>query len=134
MSQLAIDFTAARAEGSRMADLALDKAEKQGFDTEGAGKFVLGWLARHGQQSGEQLVDAAMQHGFRPKEARAFGAVFSTLSRRGQIRCVGFCMREKGHGTAGVATRRTRYPGLCLARELHGSRGRAQRPARRRRA
>jgi hypothetical protein len=34
--------------------------------------------------------------------------VFGRLSRRGVIRTVGFCMRAKGHGTAGG-----RIWGLC---------------------
>lgn len=32
---------------------------------------------------------------------RAFGQLFRVLARRGDIRCVGYCERRKGHGTAG---------------------------------
>jgi hypothetical protein len=98
--QLALDMTPRQA-GEQAAQRCTEKAERIGFDTEGAGKFILGWLARHGQMSGEALVDAAIQHGYRPHDQRAFGAVFGTLSRKGLIRCAGYCEREKGHGTAG---------------------------------
>jgi hypothetical protein len=92
----------ARAVGEEAAQACADKAERVAdFDTEGAGRFILGWLARYGQMSGEQLVNAAQEHGHRPHDARAFGSVFSTLSRKNLIRCVGYCEREKGHGTAG---------------------------------
>jgi hypothetical protein len=99
--QLALDMTP-REVGEQSARACASKAERvSDFDTAGAGRFILGWLARYGQMSGEQLVDAAQQHGHRPHDARAFGAVFGSLSRRNLIRCVGYCEREKGHGTAG---------------------------------
>lgn len=46
-------------------------------------------------------VDAAIAHGYRPHDQRAFGSVFGTLSRRNLIRCAVYCERSKGHGTAG---------------------------------
>ena len=101
MNQIAIDFASARADGDRMAGLCLDKAEEGGFDTEGARDFVLRHLARHGDMSGEALTEAARDAGFIPHDDRAFGAVFGSLSRRGLIRCAGFCARKRGHGTAG---------------------------------
>lgn len=88
--------------GEACAKLATENAESlNDFDTEGARKFIHGWLVRHGRASGEVLVDAAMEHGYRPHDARAFGSIFSTLARRNLIRCVGYCERLKGHGTAG---------------------------------
>lgn len=100
--QLAIDFTEPRAEGERLGNLSTDKAERVAdFDSVGAGKFILGWLHRHGNVSGEALTNAAKEHGYHPHDDRAFGSVFGSLSRKGLIRCVGFCEREKGHGTAG---------------------------------
>jgi hypothetical protein len=100
--QLAIDFDAARAEGERQGDLCAAKAEKvSDFDSEGAGRFILSQLVRHGDMSGEALTDAAKSAGFRPHDDRAFGAVFQRLSRQGQIRTVAFCLRAKGRGTAG---------------------------------
>lgn len=62
---------------------------------------ILAHLRVVGQASGEVLTDVAMAHGARPHDQRAFGAVFSGLARKNQIRTVGFCMRDKGHGTAG---------------------------------
>ena len=88
--------------GEACAKQCLENAEDLvSFDTEGCRKFVHGWLIRHGKQSGETLVNVAKAHGYVPHEDRAFGSIFSTLARRGLIRCVGFCERAKGHGTAG---------------------------------
>lgn len=101
-AQLAIDFTAPREAGRIAAEACAEKAERvASFDTVGAGRFILSQLHRHGQMSGEALTDAAKTAGFRPMEDRAFGAVFQRLVRANQIRCVGFCLRAKGHGTAG---------------------------------
>lgn len=91
-----------REKGEEAAEACTSKAEEVAdFDREGCRKFMLGWLARWGDMSGEALTDAAKVHGFHPHDERAFGAVFGSLSRRGLIRCVGFCPRQKGHGTAG---------------------------------
>lgn len=101
MTQLAIDF--ARAEGESAAEACASKAERVAeFDREGAGKFILGWLIRHGAMSGEALTDAAKQHGYRPHDDRAFGAVYQTLVRKHHIRCIGYGVRTKGHGTSGL--------------------------------
>lgn len=92
----------ARSVGETAANLCEAKAVRVAdFDSDGAGKFVLGWLARHGAMSGEAVTDAAKEHGYRPHDDRAFGPVFARLSRRGEIRCAGFCERAKGHGTDG---------------------------------
>lgn len=100
--QLAIDFTGARQRGAAMGKAALDKAVRVGdFDAEGARRFIVAHLAWQGQMSGEGLVHAAREHGFRPHDDRAFGPIFAGLVKRGQIRCVGYCARERGHGTAG---------------------------------
>lgn len=97
-----LDLLLARHEGERAGQACADKAARvSDFDAEGARDFVLGWLARHGQQSGEALTNAAIEHGYRPHDQRAFGPVFGSLSRKGLIRCVGYCERQKGHGTAG---------------------------------
>jgi len=103
--QLNIDFTASREAGSTAADACLNRAERvASFDTEGCKLFLVGWLRRHGPMSGEALTDAAKEHGYRPIEDRAFGSLYATLARRNLIRCVGFCTRQKGHGTAGGRT------------------------------
>jgi len=91
-----------REKGESAATACAEKAKAVAeFDRTGCERFMLGYLARWGDQSGEALSDAAKIHGFRPHDERAFGAVFAALSKRGLIRCVGFCTRQKGHGTAG---------------------------------
>lgn len=72
------------------------------FDTDGARKFIHGWLVRHGRASGEALVDAAKQHGYVPHDDRAFGSVFGVLVKRKLARCVGYAPRRKGHGVIGA--------------------------------
>lgn len=109
MSQLAIDFNAHRAVGESAANACEAKARRGNPEfTEKAEAAILAHLRAVGTASGEALTDVAMAHGARPHDARAFGAVFGRLSRRGVIRTVGFCMRAKGHGTAGG-----RIWGLC---------------------
>lgn len=51
--------------------------------------------------SSEDLVDAARAAGLNPVDDRCFGPVFQSMARRGVIRFVGYCLRKKGHGTAG---------------------------------
>jgi hypothetical protein len=53
--------------------------------------------------SGEDLVDYARLQGVIPHDDRAFGSVFSTLARRGEIKRVGFTARRKGNGAGGAA-------------------------------
>lgn len=101
--QLDIEPPLPRERGRVLADKCADRAERvSDFDVQGAKRFILGWLARYGRQSGEQLVDAAIAHGFRPHDGRAYGAVFQQLVREERIRCVGTAERRKGHGTAGA--------------------------------
>lgn len=100
--QLSIDFSSARAAGEDLGERCAAKAERvAGFDSEGASKFILGELIRHGQMSGESLTNSAKQAGFRGHDDRCFGPVFQRLLKRGHIRCIGYCTRLKGHGTAG---------------------------------
>jgi hypothetical protein len=101
MNQLAFDLTP-RSIGLEAAERCALKAEEAGWDREGARKFVVSWLRRHGPQSGESLVKAASEHGFRPRDGRAFGAVFNALSRRKEIVCLRSDLpRACGHGTSG---------------------------------
>lgn len=72
-----------------------------GFDRIGAAKFIEGHLRRFGPTSGEDCTDAAVEHGFHTHDRRAFGAVYARLVKEKRIKCVGFCMRRNGHGTAG---------------------------------
>jgi hypothetical protein len=80
----------------------LEKAEKADPQfKDKAREAILAHLKAVGQASGEDLVDIAIAHGAIPPDARAFGGVFQALARKGLIRCVGFTLRRKGHGTAG---------------------------------
>ncbi len=108
--QQALDFTNARADGAQAAERCADKAEKLDPEfREKARKAILDHLTVVGSCSGEVLTDVAMAKGARPHDARAFGPVFASLAREGKIRTVNFCMRTKGHGTAGG-----RVWGICL--------------------
>jgi hypothetical protein len=109
VNQLTIDFDAHEA-GISAANACEKKARKVDPEfSEKAATAILAHLRTVGQASGEVLTDVAIAHGARAHDARAFGAVFSRLSRKGLIRTIGFCMRSKGHGTAGG-----RIWGLCL--------------------
>ena len=102
MEQATLDFTAARAAGEQAAQACLAKAQRSDpLFSQRAATAILNHLRAVGQASGEDLVDIAIAHGAHAPDQRAFGAVFAGLSRRGLIRTVGFCMRGKGHGTAG---------------------------------
>jgi hypothetical protein len=79
-----------------------DAAESRGFDSEGARRFIVGWVRRHGEVSGEDLVEAAQEHGFRGKDARCFGGVFVAAINRGELRVIRSDLpRKRGHGTSG---------------------------------
>ena len=100
--QLELELNPARERGRRAADRCAEKAARVStFDVDAAQNFIKGWLARYGQQSGEDLVDAAVAHGHKPHDGRAFGPVFAGLVRAKVIECVGYCARRRGHGTAG---------------------------------
>lgn len=102
MSQISLDFTAARAAGEAAALACTAKAERNDPEFSAkAERAILDHLRVVGQASGEVLTDVAMAHGARPNDSRAFGGVFQSMSRRGLIRTVGFCLRSKGHSTAG---------------------------------
>lgn len=67
-----------------------------------AGALMVSHLRRCGPTSGEVLVDECKAAGIKPPaDDRAFGAVFMSLVRRGEIVKVGSCPRRKGHLTAG---------------------------------
>lgn len=105
MQQMELDaplMTVARTRGERAAARCLEKAQRVAdFNVDGAMKFVHSYLVRHGQQPGEILVNEAKAHGFRGHDDRCFGSVFSTLARRKQIVCVGYCERVKGNHCSG---------------------------------
>lgn len=93
----------ARAIGEAAAEACVEKAERVvGFDADGAGKFIVGWITRYGPTSGESLVRAATEHGFRPHDGRAFGSVFKKLLAAEKIKVLRSDLpRERGHGTSG---------------------------------
>jgi len=105
--QLSIDLDApplpvARAIGHEAAERAAERAERADPSfRERAMFFVVAYLERHGQASGESITDAAKAADICPPDDRAFGAVYAGLVRQGLIVCAGFCPRRKGHGTAG---------------------------------
>ena len=99
--QLELTLSPPRERGREAAERCADKAGRDGFDVGAAQAFVRAWLARHGKQSGEDLVDAAVAAGHAPHDGRAFGPVFAGLVRQRVIECAGYCERRKGHGTAG---------------------------------
>jgi hypothetical protein len=96
------DAAAARATGALAEQACVGKARRtKGFDVDGALEWTVRLLKIDGPTSGEDLVEKLKTRGFVGHDDRCFGAVFGTLSRRKQIRCVGYCARKRGHGTAG---------------------------------
>jgi hypothetical protein len=65
--------------------------------------FVLRYLICHlAGASGEDITDAAKAFGIVPHNDKAFGPVYASLSRSGQIAKCGYAKRKKGHGTHGA--------------------------------
>lgn len=102
MSQLIIDFDTVRAAGEAAGQRCLAKAEaaSAGF-AQAAEAAILRHLRVVRRAPGEDLTSIAKASGAVPHDDRAFGPVFGSMSRRKLIRTAGFCMRSKGHGTAG---------------------------------
>ena len=61
--------------------------------------FVPAYLAEHGATSAEDLTDACKADGIVPHNDKAFGCVYSQLSRSGSIRSCGTVKRRKGHAS-----------------------------------
>lgn len=100
MTQLTIED--AMAAGEAGGAKCLDAAERRDpHFGERARSAILAHLQAVQQCSGEVLTDVARAHGAVPHDDRAFGPIFQGLARRGLIRCVGYCLRSKGHATAG---------------------------------
>lgn len=92
-----------RQRGDEMAQLATERAERDsaGF-TFLARDFVIRYLTAHGASPGEEIVAAGPANGVHCADARAWGSVFCSLSRRGQIVCIRSDLpRQRGHGTSG---------------------------------
>lgn len=102
MNQMTIDFHVARAAGEAAGQRCLAKAAdvSPGF-AQAAEGAILRHLKVVRRASGEDLTSIAKASGAVPHDDRAFGPVSGSLSRRNLIRTAGFCMRSKGHGTAG---------------------------------
>jgi hypothetical protein len=99
--QLALDLSPREA-GHAAAARCLDSAEARGFDSEGARRFMRSWVLRHGPTSGEDLVEAAKEHGYRGKDDRCFGGVFLAAIGRGELVALRSDLpRKRGHGTSG---------------------------------
>lgn len=92
----------ARSAGKVQSEIVCSNAESAcpGFSARAA-EHILKYLRDNGPSSGEDVTDSCKKRGIIPHDDRAFGAVFSGLSRRKEIMFAGFGMRRKGHGTAG---------------------------------
>lgn len=98
MNQLLIDFTARDVAIARP----VDKATKNDpMFSDRAKTCILASLAKHGQSSGEFLINECKLAGIRPHDDRAFGGPVQSLLRKGLIKRVAYCMRSKGHGAQG---------------------------------
>ena len=86
--------------GEQQAQQCAAAAERKGWSKEDATAFVLDYLGAHWATLGETVVAAAMV-AYPAHTAKAYGVVFSGLSRAGKIRCVGHERRANGHGAPG---------------------------------
>lgn len=92
----------ARDRGETMSALACANANNACPDFAArAAKHILAYLEENGESSGEDITDSCKKAGIVPHDDRAFGAVYASLSRHKLIKPAGFCLRRKGHGTAG---------------------------------
>lgn len=91
----------ARALGDYGIATSVNNAVKKGFSVAAASLVILEHLRKYGRTPGEDLVLVAKSAGHVPHDDRAFGSVFSSLSRKKEIYCVDYCNRRRGHGTAG---------------------------------
>lgn len=96
------DLQKARAEGEVGMRISIERAERtDALFAAKARAAILNHLRVVKEASGEELVRIARAHGALPPDDRAFGGIFYGLSRKGLIKTVGYCLREKGHGTSG---------------------------------
>jgi hypothetical protein len=63
--------------------------------------FIVEFLSKTDEASGEVITDAARKAGIRPKDDRAFGPIYMSLAKKNIIEKCGTCLREKGHNTSG---------------------------------
>lgn len=89
--------------GEAASQSAIDHAESErdAFSADAAAYF-LAYLAAHGPTTAEDLTEAALFSGIYAADARAFGNVYRTLQRRGQIEVIATGLpRRRGHGAMG---------------------------------
>lgn len=63
--------------------------------------FIVEFIRKEGQTTGENATRAAVLAGIKPHDERAFGPVYKTALRNGLIRVVGYVPRVRGHGSMG---------------------------------
>lgn len=85
-------------EARKMRDEALARASAEFVRK--AKDFVIKFL-QNGPASGEDITDACKAAGIRPRNDKAFGAVYMSLSRSGTIVKAGHAQRRKGHASDG---------------------------------
>lgn len=96
------EVKAARDRGETLSVIACANAHKACANFSAlAAHHIIRYLEEHGESSGEDITDSCKKAGITPHDDRAFGAVYAALSRNKLIGQVGFCLRRKGHGTAG---------------------------------
>jgi hypothetical protein len=98
MMQLAIDFNARE---QAIVKPARRAQQSDPTFTERAKACMIDTLNKHGQCSGEVLINECKLAGIVPHDDRAFGAPVLSLLRNHKIRRVAYCARSKGHGTQG---------------------------------
>jgi len=100
MNQLSLPLAQRLGEHAMLRTQIRAENAEPGF-TERAADFIAWYLRARGPTPGELLTDLCKAHGIKPPDDRAFGPVFKSLLRRGEIRQAGWCERRKGHGTGG---------------------------------
>lgn len=99
MSQLPIDFEAARAARDSGIQRAADHADS---DTPGWGEVALSFLERYARENeqfiSEECTQVADRLGYgSPTDSRAWGAVFLKASRKGLIERIGYGVSKRRH-------------------------------------
>lgn len=64
-------------------------------------EFIVAYVKKYGEVSGETATLAAVHAGIKPHDQRAFGAVYQQALREKQLRIVGSVKRVRGHGSDG---------------------------------
>jgi hypothetical protein len=95
MTQTTLQFDQPRQEQINAVNAA---AERRGFSTADAERFILDHLS-NGDAHAEPIIEAARAKGLEAHDARAWGRVFASLSRRGQIVKAGAASRFTGNLT-----------------------------------